>query len=62
MNDGNETLPNAADIARYIEQFSRELRAMAQKANLPFLAFLLSMTEDEAGATLRRLGNPADRA
>ena len=48
--------PDARETARYIEQFARELRGMAQKANLGFLAFLLTMAEDEAGAMLRRLG------
>jgi hypothetical protein len=55
-------VPSARETARYIEQFAHELRAMAQKADFPFLAFLLGMAEDEAGATLRRLGGPSNPA
>ena len=61
MNDGNGgSAPSAPEIARYIEQFAREMRTMAQKVNLPFLAFLLTMVADESAATLRRMGGPPD--
>ncbi|MBN8997800.1 MAG: hypothetical protein J0H94_21535 [Rhizobiales bacterium] len=64
MTTGQDELgPDARETTRYIQQFSKELRGLAQKANLVFLAFLLSMAEDEANATLRRMGEPgSDRA
>lgn len=48
--------PDPRETARYVEQFARELRKMAKAADIGFLAFLLAMVEDEAAATLRRLG------
>jgi hypothetical protein len=39
-----------AETARYIEQMTRELRGLASTSNLGFLAFLLRMVEDDAGA------------
>jgi hypothetical protein len=58
MNGEKESpVPDARETARYIEQFARELKGMAQKANMAFLAFLLTMVEDEAVATLRRIGD-----
>jgi len=54
--------PNSRETARYIEQFAQELRTLAQKSDLPFLAFLLGMAADEAGAALRRLGDPSNPA
>ena len=39
-----------ADAARYVGRMSSELRAIAQRADLPFLAYLLSMVEDESRA------------
>lgn len=50
-NDGGET-------ARYIEQLAKELRTMAAENKLDFIAFLLGMVEDEAGATAKRLAGP----
>jgi hypothetical protein len=47
---------NAADTATYIGGLARELRAMAAKANLGFLAYLLAMVADDAEATARRIG------
>jgi hypothetical protein len=47
--------PDAAETARYISGLAREMRAMATKANLGFLAYLLAMVEDDAEATARRL-------
>jgi hypothetical protein len=44
-----------AETADYISGITRELRALAAKANLGFLAYLLAMAEDEAGDTARRL-------
>jgi hypothetical protein len=43
------------DTARYIQRLAKELRVMATEAGLPFLAYLLSMVEDDAAATVRRL-------
>lgn len=47
--------PDATETARYISGLAREMRAMATKANLGFLAYLLAMVEDDAEATARRL-------
>jgi hypothetical protein len=59
MNVGEtEPIPNPRETARYIEQFAHELKGMAQQTNLAFLAFLLTMVEDEAMATIRRMGPP----
>jgi hypothetical protein len=46
--------PDAGDTARYIGGLARELRALAAKADLGFLAYLLAMVEDDAEATARR--------
>jgi hypothetical protein len=51
----NKNVPNPREAARYIEQLARELKGVAQGANLAFMAFLLSMVEDEAVATARRM-------
>ncbi len=42
--------PDPGESARYIEQMARELRRMASASGLGFLAFLLRMVEDDAGA------------
>jgi len=47
---------DARETARYIEQMARELRDLARGADLGFIAYLLGMAEDEAGATARRIG------
>lgn len=39
-----------AETARYIEQMTRELGRLAATSNLGFLAFLLRMVADDAGA------------
>jgi hypothetical protein len=39
----------AAATAEYIRGMARELQAMAARADLGFLAYLLSMVEQEAG-------------
>ncbi len=41
-------------IARYIQRMARELRTLATKSELSFLAYLLAMAEDEAAATARQ--------
>ena len=47
---------NAEDTARYIATLAHELRALAARSGLDFLAYLLAMVEDEAakGALARR--------
>jgi len=42
----------AAETAQYIGGMARELRSMAASADLGFLAYLLSMVEQEAGTAL----------
>ncbi|MCB1485915.1 MAG: hypothetical protein KDJ88_00495 [Bauldia sp.] len=51
---------NAVDSARYIEAMARELRVIASRSGLGFLAFLLRMVEDDAGAEARRQDGTAD--
>ena len=46
--------PEGEDTAKYISMLARELRIMAAKADLGFLAYLLPMVEDEATATVRK--------
>ncbi len=50
-------MPNAdpAATADYIGAIAKELRALASKSNLGFLAYLLAMVEDDAQATAKRL-------
>lgn len=53
-----------AATADYIGTIARELRALAAKSNLGFLAYLLAMVEDDAQATAKRLEakhEPAER-
>lgn len=45
----------AVETARYIGSMAKELRALAAKANLNFLAYLLAMVEDDAHALIRKL-------
>ena len=47
--------PDVVDTARYIGGLAREMRTLAAKADLGFLAYLLAMVEDDAEATVRRL-------
>ena len=46
--------PEGEDTDQYISMLARELRIMAAKADLGFLAYLLAMVEDEATATVRK--------
>jgi hypothetical protein len=48
---------NPLETAEYIEGLARDLRRLAAAADLGFLAYLLAMVEDDAAATVRRLGN-----
>ena len=47
---------DARETAQYIEALAKDLRRLAATADLGFLAYLLAMVEDDAGATVRRLG------
>jgi len=49
--DSRNDMPDPADrteTARYIGRQAAELRGLAIKAELPFLAYLLGMAEDDA--------------
>jgi hypothetical protein len=46
--------PDGEDAAQYISLLVHELRVMAAKADLGFLAYLLAMAEDEATAIMRK--------
>lgn len=46
---------SAVDTTEYIGGIARELRGMALKADVGFLAYLLAMVTDEAEAISRRL-------
>ena len=50
-----ESLRDARETAQYIEALAKDLRRLAAAADLGFLAYLLAMVEDDAGATARRL-------
>ena len=45
----------AVDTAQYIGGLAKELRGLAAKSDLGFLAYLLAIVEDDAEATVRRL-------
>jgi hypothetical protein len=44
------------ETAAYITTMARDLKQIAARADLGFLAYLLSMVEDDAAATMRKLG------
>ncbi len=54
-SEKEEPKTTPADTADYIGGLAKELRAMAAKSNLGFLAYLLAMVEDDAEETARRL-------
>ncbi len=54
--------PDGEDIAQYIGMLSRELRTMAAKAELGFLAYLLAMVEDEAAASVRKKAGEREKS
>ena len=60
--EGKGLEPEAVQTARYIGNMAKELRMMAAKADLGFLAYLLSMVEDDAVATLRSLNEDRPEA
>jgi len=53
MSDGGKE-GDPQVIARYIQRMVRELRTLAAKSELSFLAYLLAMAEEEAAATARQ--------
>ena len=56
--DENAPPANTTDTALYIAGLAKELRELARQADLGFLAYLLSMVEEDATDTARRLGKP----
>ena len=46
--------PNGEDTAQYITILAHELRTLAARADLGFLAYLLAMVEDEAAASVHK--------
>lgn len=53
---------DSAATADYISAIARELRTLAAKSNLGFLAYLLAMVEDDAQETPRRLADARETA
>ncbi len=54
MTLSNPPQSGGDDTAQYISLIARELRTLAAKANLGFLAYLLAMVEDEAAASVQK--------
>ena len=54
--------PDGEETAQYIAVLAHELRTMAAKANLGFLAYLLAMVEDEATANARKRADQREGA
>ena len=50
--------PEEEEAAEYIAALARELRTLAAKADLGFIAYLLGMVEDEASAAIRQSAGP----
>ena len=46
--------PDGEEAAQYVAALAHELRMVAAKADLGFLAYLLGMVEDEAAASMRK--------
>lgn len=46
--------PDGEEAAQYIAALAHELRTLAARADLGFVAYLLGMVEDEASATVRQ--------
>ena len=55
-NVKSESKSTTAETAEYIGGIARELRSLASQADLGFLAYLLSMVEQEAAETSSRKG------
>jgi hypothetical protein len=58
--DGKSPEParSSRDVADYIGALAKDMKRLAAEADLGFLAYLLAMAENEAGATVRRLEKP----
>ena len=54
MQQDDDTAKRAVETARYIGGMAKELKTLASKADLGFLAYLLAMVEDDAIATIRK--------
>jgi hypothetical protein len=54
--------PDGEETAQYISVLAHELRILAAKANLGFLAYLLAMVEDEAVASARKVSGQREGA
>jgi hypothetical protein len=55
ISSGQRQQREPRDVARYVHRMARELRTMAHGAELGFLAYLLSLAEEEAATISRRL-------
>jgi hypothetical protein len=53
----SQAQPTTRETVDYVERLVRELRAIAAQSDLEFLAYVLSMVEDHAAATGRRLAD-----
>lgn len=53
--DSAETISDAEQFVRYIEQMSGEMSKLAKNADLPMLSYLLGMAEQEASECSHRL-------
>ena len=58
MTQADQEGGSPAHTAEYIGTIAKELRVMAAKADLGFLAYLLGMVETEGAETARRLSQP----
>ena len=54
--------PNGEEAAQYIAAMAHELRTVAAKADLGFLAYLLGMVEDEATTAVKKQGGQGQGA
>ncbi len=54
--------PDGEEAARYIAALAHELRTVAARANLGFVAYLLAMVEDEAAANARKRAGEGEGA
>ena len=58
MSPGKVSPPeDRLDTIQYIEQMARELRGLAEKADVALVAYLLAMVEDETAAIVRQIGS-----
>ena len=60
MTISSQTDNHSAETARYIAGISKELRALAAQSGQDFIAYLLSMAEEEASHTARKGSGSAD--